>query len=29
MYQEENLKEKIAATCQGKNTMHDALVKLI
>jgi hypothetical protein len=29
MYQEENLKEKITATCQGKNTMPDALGKLI
>lgn len=29
MYQEENLREKIAGTCQGKNTIPDALLKLI
>jgi hypothetical protein len=29
MYQEENLREKIEATCQGKNIMPEALVKLI
>jgi hypothetical protein len=28
-YQEENLKEKIESTCKGKNTMPDALIKLV
>jgi hypothetical protein len=28
-YQEENLKEKIASTCKGKNTMPETLEKLV